>query len=85
MISWIIASMSSGEWLRPWMINRSLMRPMTTLLTARIAATGVVTFFDRQGHIGVGREGISQRIYRPAFVRVRWRRHALMPLSKRFA
>ena len=27
-IAWIVASMSSGEWLRPYTINRSLMRPM---------------------------------------------------------
>ncbi|CNL36811.1 Uncharacterised protein [Mycobacterium tuberculosis] len=27
-ISWIVASMSSGEWLRPRTISRSLMRPM---------------------------------------------------------
>ena len=26
--SWIVASMSSGEWLRPYTIKRSLMRPM---------------------------------------------------------
>lgn len=27
-ISWMVASMSSGAWLRPYTIKRSLMRPM---------------------------------------------------------
>ncbi|COY94062.1 Uncharacterised protein [Mycobacterium tuberculosis] len=55
-ISWIVASMSSGEWLRPYTIRRSLIRPMMNILPSVTKPESPVL---SQGPSGVPGEGVT--------------------------
>ncbi|CNW45976.1 Uncharacterised protein [Mycobacterium tuberculosis] len=55
-ISWMVASMSSGAWLRPYTIKRSLMRPM---MNSSPPETKPESPVRSQGASGVPAEGVT--------------------------